>query len=193
MHLTISPGLSDNIMNLRWDDYVGEDFDKFEIWRYTSLYGWELLTELPSTLKSYTDFSVPPGRVFYNVRVPFPNPCVPTGNLRKAGTGPYTHALSNLDDNKKLSPGGTGYLSAPGFFVYPNPTGGPVIVWSEAFLITDGELRVTDLAGRLVMQKKIRNNLSGRLELDLSGQPAGSYLVQLSIRGQVFHQKLVKL
>jgi hypothetical protein len=192
VHLTISPGLSDNIINLRWDDYIGENFDKFEVWRFTSLYSWELLAELPSTLKSYTDFSAPPGLIFYNVRVPFPNPCVPTGNLRKAGTGPYTHALSNLDDNKLKNTGEISSRVAEGFYLYPNPTSGKVIVWSEAFPIIDAEIQLTDLAGRLFIQRKYEQNLSGRLELDLGGLPAGAYMFQLMTNGQVYHQKLVK-
>lgn len=64
------------------------------------------------------------------------------------------------------------------FYVCPNPTAGLVTVWSEAFQITDGEILVSDL--------------SGRLELDLSNQTAGSYVVQLRTKGQVFYRKLIR-
>ena len=190
VHLTISPGLYDYIVNLRWDDYIGETFDRFEVWRYSSLYSWEKLEDLPSNLKSYTDDAVPPGKVWYNVRVPMPNPCEPTGN-NKVGTGPYNHSLSNMDNNKLKETRVETHMSDQ-FYIYPNPSKGQVTVWSEEFRITDGEIRVTDLAGRLVMIRKFEQNLSGRLELDLSAQPAGSYMVQLRIDEQVFFQKLVK-
>ncbi len=191
VHLTISTGLSEDIINLRWDDYVGENFASFEVWRYTSLYSWELLATLPSNLKSYTDFAVPPGKVFYNVRVPMPGLCEPTGDLRKAGTGPYSHSLSNMDDNKLKETTGFQSRMADMFYVYPNPTNGKVTIWSEAFQIIDGEILVSDLAGRLILHRKFEQNLSGRLELDLTGQPAGSYLVKLNLDGQLFYQKLV--
>ncbi len=195
VHLQIYPGLTESIMNLAWDDYIGETFESFEVWRFTSLFSWEMLDELPSNLKSYTDFNVPPGKVFYNVRVPIPNPCNPTGLFKsggyKGGTGPYKHSLSNMDDNK-LKETGVGRYMSDKFYVYPNPTPGHVVVWSENFNITEGEILVTDLSGRRVMHKKFENNLSGRLELDLTGQSSGSYLVQLWTNGQVYFQKLVK-
>jgi hypothetical protein len=191
VHMTISPGLFSDQMNIRWDNYVGEDFLSFEVWRFSSLNSWELLATLPSNLKSFTDDAVPPGLVFYNVRVPFENACSPTGDFKKAGTGPYTHSLSNLDDNKLKATGVQSYM-ADKFYVYPNPTEGLVTVWSEAFQITDGEILVSDLAGRIVLHEDFRQNFSGRLEIDISNQPAGSYLVQLRTGGQVFYQKLVK-
>ena len=191
VHMTISPGLFSDQMNIRWDDYAGEDFDSFEVWRYSSLNGWELLATLPSNLKSFTDDAVPPGLVFYNVRVPFENPCSPTGDLTKAGTGPYSHSLSNLDNNRQRTTGIQSHM-ADKFYVYPNPTKGLVTVWSDEFEITQGEILVSDLMGRIVMHENFEQNFSGRLEIDISGQPAGSYLVQLKTGGQIFYQKLLK-
>ena len=98
-----------------------------------------------------------------------------------------------MDDNKLKEIIGIQSHMADKMYVYPNPTSGKVTVWSEVFQIIEGEILVTDLTGRVLMHKKFEQNLSGRIEIDLAGQPAGSYLVQLRMDGQVFYQKLVKL
>jgi hypothetical protein len=190
VHLTINQGQSESIINLIWDDYVGEDVSSFEVWRYSSLYSWQLLETLPSNLFSYTDDDVPSGTVFYNVRVPMPNTCTPTEGDIKAGAGPYHHSLSNLD-KKRQSSTPTESMAAGKFHVYPNPSTGLVNIWSEKFGIHEGEILISDLTGRLLSHQKFTKNYSGRLQLDLSVQPAGVYLITLRMGNRMYYQKLV--
>jgi hypothetical protein len=51
-----------------------------------------------------------------------------------------------------------------------------------------GEIAVYDLLGRLILQKSIN---TAQDQIDMSYQPAGIYMVQVSVLNQVFTQKLV--
>ena len=55
---------------------------------------------LSASLNSWTDPDPSEGEFFYRIAVEKPDPCFPEGGSKKAGTGPYLHALSNMDDNK---------------------------------------------------------------------------------------------
>jgi hypothetical protein len=191
VHLRISPGQFSNIMNLDWDDYAGNNVESFEVWRYSSVFGWELLEKLPGDLFSYTDLNVPPGKVFYNVRVPFPNMCYPSG-YNKAGTGPYSHSMSNIEDNR-FQTGRNEITVNPGFYIYPNPTEGKCILWSETIKLENPEIVVSDLEGRIIYHNKQANNTDGKIYLDLKGQTKGSYIVKVISGESVLFSKLILL
>ena len=55
---------------------------------------------LSASLNSWTDPEPSTGDLFYRIAVEKPDPCVPEGGSKKAGTGPYRASLSNLDNNK---------------------------------------------------------------------------------------------
>ena len=55
---------------------------------------------LSANLNSWTDPDPSIGDQFYRIAVEKPYPCTPEGGNKKAGTGPYHHSLSNMDDNK---------------------------------------------------------------------------------------------
>jgi hypothetical protein len=189
VHLRISPGQFSNIMNLDWDDYVGNNVESFEVWRYSSVFGWELLETLPGDLFSYTDLNVPPGKVFYNVRVPFPNMCYPSG-YNKAGTGPYSHSMSNIEDNR-FQTGNVEISVNPGIYIYPNPTTGKCYIWSESVRIENPEIQVMDLQGRIVRIEKPADNSDGKISIDLSGQSEGSYIVKVRSGEYIMYSKLI--
>lgn len=71
--------------------------------------------------------------------------------------------------------------------VSPSPTNGPVAYASE-FPIED--VLVADLQGRTVMRMRMGSGTNGRL--DLSGQPNGSYVLQLSGEGRTARTIVVK-
>ncbi|HEC44217.1 MAG TPA: cadherin repeat domain-containing protein [Bacteroides sp.] len=55
---------------------------------------------MSASLNSWTAPDPGTGDLFYRIAVEKPDPCVPEGDGKKAGTGPYQHSLSNMDDNK---------------------------------------------------------------------------------------------
>ena len=155
--------------------------------------GWEMLDELPSTLRSFTDDNVPPGRVWYNVRVPLPNPCDPTLGGRKAGTGPYYHSFSNMDDNKlEESVNTLGKfvypLTSQDLLIYPNPVIDRVTIQFANPGYESYQFILTDLTGKVL---KLMDNITGKkIEIDLNGLISGLYLIEL--RGpRIYRGKIV--
>src|SRR5690606_24776720 len=79
LHLTSNIGVGGEI-NLIWDGYVGFSFGSYNIWRYSDIDGWNMITSLPHTLNSFTDVAPPAGATslhYYLEAVP-DNPCVST-------------------------------------------------------------------------------------------------------------------
>jgi Secretion system C-terminal sorting domain len=69
-------------------------------------------------------------------------------------------------------------FETPSLAVYPNPTSGRFTVALGG--LTKAELRVLDLLGREVLQQSADGPLT---ELDLTGQPAGTYFVRVQADG----------
>jgi len=102
MHLTINAGLN-GAWNLIWDGYVGFPFGSYIIYRGTTPSNITLLTQLPSTLSSYTDLNPPSGTVFYQIEVLKANGCYPDSIFTKVNTN-YNSSRSNVADNMTLTP-----------------------------------------------------------------------------------------
>lgn len=188
VHLRVNLGQF-NTINLAWDNYEGEDIESYEVWRYSSAFGWELLETLPASMFSYTDLSVPPGKVFYNVRVPIPDPCYPEGYI-KAGTGPYSQSMSNMEDNRFLT-GNAEIEIKSNFYLYPNPTTGKCILWSETMDLKEAEITVSDLQGRIIYSDKQEYIPDGKIYIDLTGQAPGSYFIKVKSGGYNMFNKLI--
>jgi hypothetical protein len=115
-------------------------------------------------------------RLYFQIGIELPAECTPAADL-KAGTGPYTHSLSNLDDNRKLIT----HISDPGSILelqaYPNP-------FSEMAKIefpnpgqSEYYLTVYNLGGKKVREiAGIRNSEITLMREDLK---AGFYVFEL--------------
>lgn len=74
--------------------------------------------------------------------------------------------------------------------IYPNPTRGKLkidIVNYETN--TNGNVKVFDLGGRLVYTI---NNLSQSMEIDITNEPAGSYIMVIVVNNQKSEWKIIK-
>jgi sugar lactone lactonase YvrE len=119
LHLSMNKGALPGDINLIWNDYVGISFSSYLIYRGSSPDSMEVIATLSSNFTTYTDHDVY-DTFYYRIAIPLPEECSPTGKLKK-GTGPYTHALSNLDDNKKLLTFTDELPAATEIRTYPNP------------------------------------------------------------------------
>ncbi len=92
-------------VNLRWDKYEIEgatiDFDSYIIYRGSDSTKLDSVKTLSGSLNSWTDPEpdVMTYRYYYRIGGVKGELCSPSGNL-KAGAGPYSHSLSNLEDNR---------------------------------------------------------------------------------------------
>jgi hypothetical protein len=70
--------------------------------------------------------------------------------------------------------------------IFPNPTTGPV--WLQGEVQGERTARVTDLSGRLVLEK----NMTESALIDLFGQPSGVYLIEIQTENQKIVKRVVK-
>ena len=76
------------------------------------------------------------------------------------------------------SPFGLDEENAPSLYFYPNPNTSRKLFFS----VSEVEVSITDLSGRVLLEKQRINQTSA--SLDLSDLPAGVYLVQAEYSGE---------
>ena len=114
------------------------------------------------------------------------------GNITKMYSD--VDALQTMYDTKFEGLCQNSVLSAPSlipdaaFSLSPNPTNG--LINLQLYDLDLDHLKVFDLQGHLLMEWA---DLSGKMEIDLSGLSAGMYLVRLESAGSVATRKVVRL
>jgi hypothetical protein len=103
IHLLVSTNPELKSTQLAWDKYYGFDYQTYNIYRSSTGTNFTVIDAMSSTLNSWTDPEPITGDLFYRVAVEKPTPCVPTGGGKKAESGPYSHSMSNMDDNRLQS------------------------------------------------------------------------------------------
>ncbi|MFC2112960.1 right-handed parallel beta-helix repeat-containing protein [Bacteroidota bacterium] len=100
IHLIVTTNPELQSTQLQWDRYYGFDYHTYTIYRSATGVNFSAVHSLSANLNSWTDPDPSGGDLFYRIGVEKPDPCNASGGGKKAGTGPYQHALSNMDDNK---------------------------------------------------------------------------------------------
>lgn len=100
IHLIVSTNPELKTTQLQWDRYFGFDYQTYTIYKSTTGFNFDPVHSMSASLNSWTDPVALASDQFYRIAVQKPDPCVPEGSGKKAGTGPYVNSLSNMDDNK---------------------------------------------------------------------------------------------
>ncbi|GAJ21367.1 unnamed protein product, partial [marine sediment metagenome] len=100
VHLIVSTNPELNTTQLQWDRYYGFDYQTYTIYRSNTGVNFDPIHSLSASNNSWTDPDPSVGDLFYRIAVEKPQSCEPEGSGKKAGTGPYRHSLSNMDNNK---------------------------------------------------------------------------------------------
>ncbi|MBL7111867.1 MAG: T9SS type A sorting domain-containing protein [Bacteroidales bacterium] len=100
IHLLVSTNPELNTTQLEWDKYYGFNYLTYIIYRSPTGVGYTQIGGIASSLQSWTDPSPLADVGYYRIGVEKALPCVPTGGGKKADSGPYSHALSNTEDNR---------------------------------------------------------------------------------------------
>ena len=74
--------------------------------------------------------------------------------------------------------------------VYPNPSNGIVNIDLQGALAQTASLEVYNAMGQLVVSKNY-NEVSGKFEVNLSGNAAGVYTIKLIANGEVVTKRVV--
>ncbi|KPK84201.1 MAG: hypothetical protein AMS27_10595 [Bacteroides sp. SM23_62_1] len=103
IHLLVSTNPELKSTQLAWDKYYGFDYQTYSIYRSITGANFAVIDAMPSSLNSWTDPESLTGALYYRVAVEKPIPCIPLSNGKKADQGPYSHSMSNMDDNRLQS------------------------------------------------------------------------------------------
>lgn len=196
MNLTTNTGPS--TINLIWEEYFVEPaafgFKSYIIYRGTSPDQMDSIKSLPSDRKTWVDEDPPTDTtVYYQVAGVVWNPCSPTGSF-KAGTGPYTHSLSNLDDNKLKTSVNTLQGNANSLRVFPNPFRDQVRVEYSLQQASDVRVEIFNILGVRVLEIEDSRQMPGEYHYDVRAQDldgSSVYYLRFSVDDRTSVQKLI--
>ncbi len=175
LHLTVNQGAQPGEVNLIWNHYQGIEFPSYIIYRGNSPDNLDSIKTISSSFNSWTDTDIF-DTVYYRIAIPLPEACAPTGEI-KAGTGPYYHSLSNMDDNKKLFSTLGNRISTMELMAYPNPFSDITRIEFPNPEKSAYTLRVYDLGGKTV--REIRDIAGEEVILRRGGLEPGYYVFEL--------------
>ena len=166
--------LTDDV-RLMWNQYESIEYAEYIIYSGPWPDQMKEVARVPKDVQTYV-FENVLDTAYFQIGIELPAECAPTADL-KAGTGPYTHSLSNLDDNRKLIT----HLSSLGSILevqaYPNP-------FSEMCKIefpnpgnTEYQLAVYNLGGKKV--REIRQITDSEIILMREDLKTGFYVFEL--------------
>ena len=75
--------------------------------------------------------------------------------------------------------------------LYPNPTQGEFTLAFDGLAITHADVRVFDLRGQLVYEMMGANLTAGQLQLDLTQQSSGVYVVKIRVDNHIVAKRVV--
>ena len=175
MHLLINQGVGDS-WNLIWTPYEGMEYSTYNIYRTVGDSEPTLISTVPASLTSFTDFtSTGDAYVYYVIEIVLNDACEISApqqvlQLKSASASSFGSIRSNIATN---NPNGvTGIFeilcATPSLQVYPNPTKGIVHIATESNL----HIKVYNAQGVLLQ------NVFGN-QVDLSGYHQSMYLLQV--------------
>ena len=196
--MLLSTNLGPTSINLSWTEYVveatGFGFETYIIYRGTAPDKLDSLTSIPPDNEQWIDNNPPSGTVYYQVAGVVANPCSPSGNY-KAGTGPYTHSLSNLDDNKlKETSVQDRIAGAQNLHVFPNPYRDLVNIEYQLSKSSEVRIEVFSILGVRVLEIEHGNQLPGTYHYEIGADQlnAGSvYYLKFSVGDKTSVTKLI--
>jgi len=193
IHLTINAGLG-NSWNLIWDGYDGFTFGSYNIYRSTDSLNMQFLTQIQSTLTSYSDLTPPAGNVFYQIEVVSPHPCYPDSIYAKSNTN-YNTSRSNTV-NTNMAPN-TGFVRSVNndmtMQVYPNPNKGnfTLEINSSSNKLEYYNIEVYSVMGQLIFTDNIEVQNKAIKAMQFDNLSNGVYFIHLRNDNNVLTTKFV--
>jgi len=194
LHLTINAGLG-GVWNLIWTNYEGFNFGSYRIYRSSDSTNMQLLTQIQSTMTSYTDLNPPTGDVFYQIEIVSPHPCYPDSIYTKANTN-YNTSRSNTA-NTNMAPN-TGFVHSVNndlsMQVYPNPNKGNFELQVQAERLKANQtysIEVYSVMGKLIYQEEVKATMNLRKAMHFETISKGVYFIRLRTENTVLNTRFV--
>lgn len=187
-------------INLSWTEYTVESggfgFVKYLIYRGDAPGNLALIDSIASDNTSYPDYDPPASRMYYRIAGVKATKCYPSVTTgKKAGTGPYSQSMSNLEDNR-LQTGiqdlrdGTYNLK-----IYPNPFRQQTRITYRLDKTSDVKIEVFNLLGArtadIVNAKQNPGDFSYDLNASDMGVAEGVFYLRFTVNGNTTVKKLI--
>jgi hypothetical protein len=187
IHLTINEGLNRTI-NLIWDDYEGFYYSTFDIYRGSKKQGMVKIAEIAGNLFSFTDLTPPFGKLYYQIVVEKPEPCIITKS--KSTAEDYSSTKSNIVDHEILLSSYEAGKSDNLIKIYPNPTRDILFVQLQnQDSSTKYEITIFDMMGRPIRNTFISDSKS---EIDVSFLNKGLYRISITGEEMTYSKTILK-
>jgi len=187
IHLLVTSNPETKATQLDWDRYVGFEYGTYIIYRSDKSYDFNQIDLMASSTSTWADPDPGEGTKFYRIAAERPESCNPSSNLKnKADAGPYSHSMSNIEDNR-LNTTGVMENIATELDIYPNPFSYTTTISFHNPEHAKYSLVIYDLAGKKVITQNV---FSGNIAFNRGDIPAGIYLIEL--KGErIFHGNLI--
>jgi len=188
IHQTMSSG-NFGSYNLDWNNYEGMYYQYILVQRYLNSTGWLVIDTLNPTTTTYSNTPPNTDGLKYLISIDGIY-CVPTSNAKTTG-GPYTEALSNLEEDDYA----TNYITIIKKIetdnntvkIYPNPT--TKFVNIESNKVDLSKIYIINIAGEIVKQITIY----GVEDLiNIEDLTKGIYILKIETEKSVTTHKLIK-
>jgi hypothetical protein len=189
--MLLTTNLGTDRINLSWLEYEVENqpylFVGYKIFRSATNSGFGIIDSIASGSPLYPDIEPPSGDNYYRIAGLIDSPCTP-GDDTKAGSGPYHHSLSNLDNNRLQGTGIFGESSKAQLSIYPNPFENRTTVRFSNPTNTEFTLNIRDLSGKLVYTRK--NITEQEIHIQRGSLKSGYYHIEV-VGEKMFRGKMI--
>jgi hypothetical protein len=175
-------------VQLSWDPYYGFEYGTYYIYRSQTQSDFANIYSMSSSTTAYTETNPENNLYYYRVSVQRPSDCLLEGSGKKVDSGPYSHSMSNIEDNRLQGTGINSIYRTPGtIVVYPNPFSDKTTVRfhnpeNKKYLVV-----VRDLSGKIVRGPE---SISGNeFELTRGNLASGYYFIEIT-GDEIFRGKI---
>jgi PKD repeat protein len=194
LHLTINAGLG-GVWNLIWTNYEGFNFGSYRIYRSIDSTNMQLLTQIQSTMTSYTDLNPPAGDVFYQIEIVSPHPCYPDSIYTKANTNYNTSRSNTANSGMAINNGFVHTVNNDlNMMVYPNPNKGDFVLEVNSTKVKTNQtytIEVYSAMGKMVYHEKVDAAINLRKAMHFETMSKGIYFIRLQTDDSVLNTRFV--
>ncbi len=174
IHLEINLDEANHQAQLIWDDYIGFPNPIFKLYKKTTDQGWVLLSDVPNTDLSFTDFQYNDTTISYAIIVEKPDGnCDAWNGVSHASGGPYYQSSSNLEDEGIINHTGVENMGNL-LSIYPNPAHRVLNVKSQDLIST---IRIFDISGKLIVTYQNVNQKN--VKINTQNFESGVYILEV--------------
>jgi hypothetical protein len=189
-------GFTDGV-NLSWEKYQVEganlQFSSYSVYKGSDSTQLAPIEEnIPPEVSVFIDKDplATTQTFYYRIAGILSKPCIVSGGPDRKSSSPYTHAISNLDDNRQsIGTGLSGAAESGGTLdIFPNPARNAVTLAVDGVVHGNYRLIISDLTGKVHRDREMY--LDGEYSIDISDLEQGYYLVRM-IGKEVYSARLV--